>query len=76
MRVFSQTIQDNKDLSDKKWREGDNGGEIRKRGKQRNTYRRLMGTDNGGIDCESMGNGVGVSKGEKGRTTVTEKKIN
>ena len=47
-------------------------GEKRGRGKQRNTNRGLMGTDKGGIDCGSGGDGVHVRNGENGRATVTE----
>ena len=34
--------------------------------------RGLMGTDNGGIDCGSVGDRVWESNGEKRGTTVTE----
>ena len=49
-------------------------GERRGRGKQRKMNRGLMGTDNGGIDSLGVeSTGYGVSNGEKGGTTVTEK---
>ena len=34
-----------------------------------------MGTDNGGIDCGSRVDGVGVSHGDKGGTTITEQQL-
>ena len=34
-----------------------------------------MGTDNGRIDCGSGADGVGVSHGDKGGTTITEQQL-
>ena len=50
--------------------EGDNGGRS-VRGKQRNTKDSWACTL-GDTDCGSGGGRVGVSNGEKGRTTVTD----
>ena len=34
-----------------------------------------MGTEDSWADCRSGGDGVGVSNGEKGKTTVTEQQL-